>query len=245
MARRRDDLDQLFTVPPAEFVRARNALAARLQEAGRAAEARDVKRFRKPNATVWTINQLARRDPQPLSQFVETVERLKRAQQTGDAVGQAMTEHRAALNDAIARATDVMEKAGLSRSPDALERVSRTLVGAASDRQASGDLVRGRLTHEHEPPGFDVLTGARPKARSSQPRREKRDRAAQASRAEAARRLRGLERLAVQRQRAADRAAKTADDLRRRLHALERDVADKRAAADAASEAARRARDQR
>ena len=239
MARRRpDDLDRLFEAPPARFVGERDALAARLQESGRRAEAAEVKRRRKPNATVWTINQLARRDPQRVRRLGDAVERLKTAQRARREVAEAVSEQRAALHDAVARATEILEQAGLSRSPDALERISRTLVGAAVDRQARADLLHGRVTREHEPPGFDVLTGAAPV-----PRRAARDRAlaAKASRA-AARRARALERIAARRQREADRAENSATALQRRLRALERDVADKRAVADAAMQAARRAR---
>jgi hypothetical protein len=250
MARDRpDDPDRLFEVPPARFVRERNVLAARLRESGRAAEAAAVKRLRRPNTTVWTVNRLARQEPQRVRRLVDAVERLKTAQRAREGVAEAVSEQRAALHDAVAGATALLEQAGLSRSPDALERIARTLVGAAADRETRAALLHGRLTREHAPPGFDVLTGAAPAARrrrgSTAPPRAVRGRAraAKAARA-AARRVRSLERVARRRQREAERAEKSVTALRRRLSTLERAVADKRAVADAAMQAARRAREE-
>ena len=41
------------------------------------------------------------------------------------------------------------------------ERISRTLVGAAVDRDACRLLLHGRLTEEHQAPAFEALSGLR------------------------------------------------------------------------------------
>ncbi len=66
----RRERDRLAAVPLGEFVRARNALAKQLREAGRPAEAAEVVRLPKPSAPVWVVNQLARRDAPAVERLV-------------------------------------------------------------------------------------------------------------------------------------------------------------------------------
>ena len=54
------DIDRLFELPPEEFTAARNELARRLKNDGRASAAADVKQLSKPSIAAWAINQLAR-----------------------------------------------------------------------------------------------------------------------------------------------------------------------------------------
>ena len=53
-----DEVDELFKLPLAEFIGARNALAARLKQSGRANDANLVKTLAKPSVSAWTVNQL-------------------------------------------------------------------------------------------------------------------------------------------------------------------------------------------
>ena len=65
------ELDTLFQAPFAEFVGARNGLAARLKKEGRDDESARVRGLAKPSFTAWLVNQLywsARRDPRRLSE---------------------------------------------------------------------------------------------------------------------------------------------------------------------------------
>ena len=51
-----DAVRELFTLPPEEFVAARDRLAAELKEAGKADEAAEVKRLRRPSVVAWAVN---------------------------------------------------------------------------------------------------------------------------------------------------------------------------------------------
>lgn len=79
-----DDVDRLFAVGSSEFVRERNALADRLKGEGRAQEAADVRRLRRPRAVVWALNRLARSRPDDLGALVEADERVREVQQQGE-----------------------------------------------------------------------------------------------------------------------------------------------------------------
>src|SRR4051794_33762768 len=52
------EVDSLLTVPPDEFVAARNALAKSLRAAGRKQEAAAVAALRRPTAVDWALNMV-------------------------------------------------------------------------------------------------------------------------------------------------------------------------------------------
>ena len=54
----KDDIDELFKLPLAEFIGARNELATRLKKSGQANDANLVKTLAKPSVSAWTVNQL-------------------------------------------------------------------------------------------------------------------------------------------------------------------------------------------
>ncbi|HEY7366690.1 MAG TPA: hypothetical protein VIE37_21540 [Methylomirabilota bacterium] len=248
MAARSDrHLDEIYAAPLAEFTRSRDRVAKHLVDAGRQAEANQIKRLRKPSAPLWVVNQLARRDPAMLGRFIEAVDRLKRAHQKGAGqVGHATTDQRAALAALLERAEGIMASAGLTPAPATTQRISTTLLGAAADRQLQRDLRQGRLAEEQAGPGFEVLAGAhlRPlpaaPARAEQPR-GRREREAQ-QRAEQAHRVRQLEQVAARHRRAAAAAASQAEELDRKAQALRQRGDQERTAADEAEREARRLR---
>ena len=57
-------MDDLFALPPAEFIAARDALAKRLKADGDATRAAEVKALRRPSVAAWAVNQVARRKPE-------------------------------------------------------------------------------------------------------------------------------------------------------------------------------------
>jgi hypothetical protein len=159
MARRvSGEIDVLFSVRPQEFVRERTAVSARLREAGRTAEAAEVKRLRKPTPATWAINQVARQDPEGIRRFIEAVDRLRRAHvRGGTETPEAVEEQRSSLHRLVTRANSVITTGGLRWSAELARRISMTLVGAAADRQARENLRGGRIVSEHSAPGFEAL----------------------------------------------------------------------------------------
>src|SRR5262245_7830850 len=236
----------LFAVPLEDFVRARNALAARHRAAGRTSEAVEIQRLRKPTPAVWSINQIARRYPEKVRELADAVEALRRAhfKEAGE-LAQAVERHRAVLQDLVERATSILGTSGRGASPDVVRRISNTLSGAMADAGARADVLHGRLTEEHEAPGFEAFVGTKAKAASSPSVTSKERDAPRRVRADAKRqqgRARELERIAGNAQRAADASASAAQDARQRLGDLERRAAELRKAAEQAAQAARQAR---
>lgn len=244
-------LDEIYGAPLSEFTRSRDRVARQLVDAGRQAEANQIKRLRKPSAPLWVVNQLARRDPASLGRFIEAVDRLKRAHQKGAGeVAQATTDQRAALAALLERAEGIVAAASMKPSPAMTQRISNTLLGAAADRQLQRALRQGRLTEEQAGPGFEVLAGARLRAvpaappsaeqpaRQSRAKSEREDR----KRAEQTQRARQLEQVAARHRRAAAAAASQAEELGRKVQALQQRADEERTAADEAEREARRLR---
>src|SRR5882762_2509705 len=248
-------LDELYAVPPKEFTRARNAKVAELVAAGHGDDAKAVRRLGRPSAALWATNQLARRDPERVAQFVALVEQARRAQlRDPRAATEAMRAQRVELETLTAAAAEAMSKAGYPVSRATRGRVADTLLGAAVDARLADELRHGRLASELSAPGFEVFAdatagtelrlvrGGRPAESRSE--RAATQRAREQSRQERQARAAEAERqAAAQRAEAAERAAREAETA---VRELERQLADARrrwkSAQRAAAAAARRAR---
>jgi len=256
------DIDRLYSVPLADFTRRRNELAARLRDAGRRDDAAAVRRLTRPSAAVWAINGVARENAEMVRTFVAATERLRRAQRgTRDAVMEATRAQRRALQE-LARATErILERGGLRATTTVRERVSRTLLGTATDPDSQRALLRGRLTEERDALGFEALAGAtigRAVYRQSEaPGTSRRGRATQERRASAAREARtaaearahhvertarALEERAAAEEGRAQRTARTVADLRQQLRQAEARAREQLRAARSATSAAKRGR---
>src|SRR2546425_2263001 len=75
-----DAADDLYTVPPSDFTRVRDALARKLRSAGQDSIANSVRQRRKPTVAVWALNQAARKAPGHVQTFLSALDRVKRAQ---------------------------------------------------------------------------------------------------------------------------------------------------------------------
>ena len=259
---KRTPADDLREIPPHEFVRARAALAARLAQSGRSAEARRVARLPRPSPVAWALNRAATTRARELRVLIDAADRLRRAQ-LGQGDQRAATEHYRRAFEPLAReANRVLRDAGSSVSAALDRRIRSTLLAAVTDPGLRAELGAGRLAGEHTDPGFAVLsrgpvpaefvrdrpksqgaTQARatpdpvprssPAADESRKLRRKRARAVR----EAARETRSLETRARRAERAARAAEKRLEAMRRDLRALEERSATLKAAAEAARNA--------
>jgi len=156
-------IDELYAVPPKEFSSARNAKAAALKAAGRAADADAVRRLAKPSPFLWATNQLARLDAARVAHFVDVVRRVRQSQlRDPRTAAEGMQTIRAELHALAARATEVLTKAGYRVPAAGTARIANTLLGAAADAGLVDDLRHGRLAAELAAPGFEVLAGVEP-----------------------------------------------------------------------------------
>lgn len=258
---RRTPADDLREIPPREFVQARNALAARLEQSGRSAEAHRVARLPRPSPVVWALNRVGISRARELRLLIDAADRLRRAQLGRGDQRAATEDYRHAFEPLAREANRVLRDAGSSVSAALDRRIRSTLLAAVTDRGLRADLEAGRLAGEHADPGFAVISRGpvpaqflrdrprnrpapvrptpapvtRPSATAAESRKVRRQRARAAR--EAARETQALQARARRAERVAQAAAKRVEAVRRELRALE----ERSATLKAVAEAARRA----
>jgi hypothetical protein len=155
-----DAIAKLYAVPLGAFTRERDALAAALTKDKRADEARAVRQLRRPSAPLWATNQLAHAERDRLDAFLDGIVQVRKAQlRDPRAAAEGLARQRRELHTLVRRAGELLTQHGTRATPDALRRISDTLLGAAVDGQRAKDLRHGRLTEELDAPGFEVLAG--------------------------------------------------------------------------------------
>jgi hypothetical protein len=227
------ELDRLYGVPPEAFVSERDALAERLRQAHQSEAAATVAKLKKPVATAWAVNRLAREQPDALAALLTAAARLRTAQKralggTGGRaeVGAAQSAEREAVSTLVTAARTQLDP---PVSGTALERLGQTLRAAAADPELREVLEHGRLVNEVHAAGFEAVGGME----VAPARRKRTDEVAAAARARL-KLLRAEARKLAAAARAAERAAVSA----------ERAAASLRAEADASEAAAQRAADE-
>jgi hypothetical protein len=256
-----DDLDSLFAAAPADFIEERKRIVAALKDAGRKDEAKAVEKIPRPSLALWTVNQIARRDPELVQHLGRITQRLQSA--TGPDYAAAAVEHRQALQQLRERATDVLADAGQEAAPHVVQRVIANLRSAAGSAETRGTLEQGRLERDVEetdgaslfgtmvaadaPDGAEPAAATTPETTAAPPAKaapaitaaeakaQERARAKAAAAAEReARRLRDAEASA---RKEVDRTERAVAAARQSLTLAEVRAASARAAADAAAEA--------
>jgi hypothetical protein len=241
-----EEIDDLFALPLDEFTAARNELAKRLKREGDAETAEAVRALPKPSVAAWTVNQLARRDPEAVRSLLNVAARLRATQErslqgerVADELRAAQAEERDVLRKLTRGAEAVLQSAGRPASGTTLERVSSLLRAAAVAEPGRTSLREGRLSGDVELSGFDAFAGvALPKegrrsARSGDDLAERRrmKREAEQRRKQLEKRVRELtsraeaaERDAEKARRAAEEAEAVAGERRREADAALREL---------------------
>jgi hypothetical protein len=171
------ELDRLFQGPFAEFVGARNGVAAMLKKAGRQDESARVRGLAKPSYTAWLVNQLFWSAREDFDAFLKAADRLRAGEQAmleGRKAGNhaELTAARgAALETLMARAAQRAAEEGTPLSPALGERLKTTIDAIGSYGSAEAKHLRGRLQEDLDPPGFAAFaalaSGAKPAPASS------------------------------------------------------------------------------
>ena len=145
-----DDVDQLFQLPLSEFTGARNTLAARLKQTGRAGDANLVKTLAKPPVSAWTVNQLYWSHREAFDTLLAAGQRFHKAQTAGkvsDMRG-ALEARRAALTNLADLAATVLVEAGHNPSGDTIRRITTTLEALSAYASAADGPTLGRLSED-------------------------------------------------------------------------------------------------
>jgi len=158
-AKLNDEVDELFKLPLAEFTDARNELAKRLKQGGRANDANLVKTLTKPPVSAWTVNQLYWNHRDEFETLLAAGRRVREAQVSGAPsrlaeMRAALDARREALVDLSDLATSLLRDAGSNPSLETIRRITTTL--EAISALADGPTL-GRLTQDVDPPGFESL----------------------------------------------------------------------------------------
>jgi hypothetical protein len=153
-------IDDLYKLPPDEFVPARTALAKSLI----GEEAKRVKALTKPTIVPWSVNQVYWHARDVYTRVLKTGEKFRDAQltalngRTSDVRG-ATTAHRQAIAEAVKTARGLASEAGSQPDPDLLARMFEAL-----SLQKTPPEPHGRFTKPLQPQGFEALAGVEIKA---------------------------------------------------------------------------------
>jgi hypothetical protein len=152
-------IDDLYSLPLAEFTPARNALAKTLT----GADAKRVRALAKPTVVPWAVNQVYWRARPVFDRVIKSGERLRAAQvaslegRRAD-VRAAGDAHREAIAAAVKEAERLSSGSGSKPPADALMRTFEALSLATEPPEPPG-----RLTKPLQPSGFEALAGVRVK----------------------------------------------------------------------------------
>jgi hypothetical protein len=228
-----DVADELYALPPEEFIAARREREARARSAGDRELAKEIAGLAKPSTAAWVCNLLAREQREEIEGLVELGGMLREAQENlaGDEL-RALDVQRRRLVAALARQGRALAHGhGHPVSTAVADQVEETLRAALADPDAAEALADGRLTTALSYSGLG--TGDRPNLKVVRPKEP----AAKAPRP-AGRSSRDRGEGATARRREREEAARRAAEEQRR-----RELEEARRAAEEAAAAAREAVD--
>jgi hypothetical protein len=210
MARGQDNverrLDEVYRGAPEDFTSARNGLAAELKAAGEADAATDVKRLKRPTQAAAVVNRLSLDHPDETQALLDAAERLRdvHSQLGTTGSGERLREAARKEREALQRLMELARQMGPPPSAATLVRVDETLRAAGSDEGVARLVRAGRLDREQRAPS--VIGGTTP-ARSRPAAKSAKDRSRELKQARAAlqklrrreKRMRTVQKKALQR----------------------------------------------
>jgi hypothetical protein len=148
-------LGALYAAPPRAFVAERNRVVAALEAAGRDDDARGVAKLKRPSASVWAVNQLARRAPDAIAELLDLGATLRAEERTlmrGGSAEDFMTDARTARQKVASlarRAESFVEEAGQKATATLGRKIVQTLHAASiADDDTRAQLQAGRLQND-------------------------------------------------------------------------------------------------
>ncbi len=169
--------DELYDLPPARFVAARDAHARAALERGDKELAKEVTALRKPTASAWALNRLARHGAAELAEAVALGDQLRVAQEElrGGALRELGARRRVVLGSLVRLTEDLAADGGVPLGPDAVQQVRSTLTAALADAVLAARIRAGRLVKAVDQSGFGPLSETAVPVRDDlAPRREQR-----------------------------------------------------------------------
>lgn len=153
--------DELYAVPPAQFVSTRDDHVKQAKESGRKALAAQLGKLRRPTQAAWLVNLLWRSTPDTVQELLALGDDLREAQAAGEGARlRQLSEVRRRLVDSLLGEARRLAAETDTRLDATSEReVSETLEAAVLDPEVA-DLIRsGRLVKPTAYAGFGAFAG--------------------------------------------------------------------------------------
>ncbi|CAL9280515.1 hypothetical protein [Streptomyces sp. R02] len=230
-------LDELYALPPSDFVARREERAARARTRRRAQDARRIHAARRPTLAGWAANLLRRSRPDEARRFLELGRALREAYATLDPGGlkELSAQRRRIVSEMSRQAAALAREAGHPLSDVVLRDVETTLRAVLADPEAAAVWEAGRVEGVLTPPsefGAEAVAAAPARREPPAPARTPRGDTAAARRKDTAARRKDA---AAERRRAElrERAARAREERR----AAEARLGERRAAREEAAAA--------
>jgi hypothetical protein len=165
-----DVADELYGLPPEEFIAARREREAQARAAGDRALAKEIAALGKPSTAAWVCNLLAREQRAEVDGLVELGGMLREAQENlaGDELRELDVQRRRLVAALARQGRALAYQHGHPVTTAVADQVEETLRAALADPEAAEELGAGRLTTALSYSGLG--TGARPDLRVVAPR---------------------------------------------------------------------------
>ncbi|MGN7141239.1 hypothetical protein ACTHS2_29915, partial [Streptomyces pseudogriseolus] len=147
-------LDELYALPPSDFVARREERAARARTRRRAEDARRIHAARRPTLAGWAANLLRRSRPDEARRFLELGRALREAYATLDPGGlkELSAQRRRIVSEMSRQAAALAREAGHPLSDAVLRDVETTLRAVLADPEAAAVWEAGRVEGVLTPP---------------------------------------------------------------------------------------------
>jgi hypothetical protein len=147
-------IDELYSADPDEFMQRRGALATAAKKRGDTAAGKQISALRKPTRSAFTVNMLARTDPDLIADLLDLGGQLRDAERSVDAklIRELTTRRRRLVDELTRRAFDVI--ADDAPSSAVRDEVVSTLTAALADQAVAEQIADGTLVKPARWEGF-------------------------------------------------------------------------------------------
>jgi hypothetical protein len=170
-------VDELYALPPAEFVAAREGHAKAARSGGDRGLAARIHALRRPTVGAWMVNLLARERPELLRQLVDLGGELRAAQEglRGEDLRALSSQRQQVVSALVGEARRLSAAAGQRGSDEAAYEVERTLLAALADPDVGEQVATGALVKPLDYSGFGPVGSVDVVRRDAAPRRVRRE----------------------------------------------------------------------
>lgn len=167
-------VDELYRLPPSQFVQVRTDLGATVRAAGDPATAAAIAKLRKPTVSAWLLNVLAAESPDLIAGAIAIGPALREAtaSRDGSAIRDLSTHRRRLLGDVVAQAREIAQEHGQAFTAEHERDIEASVTAAFTDEDAAAALQSRRLTaplslddHGFGAVAYDQVLAAAPAAK--------------------------------------------------------------------------------